>query len=167
MLFRSWAFFLRPGAPTPGHPQGTSGCSEEIAQADPPRPTPPHPPAQPRPTWHVLGAQALPGSFLLFWRLTGSYLHAASSYPTSPPSQCMRPSAPTPWAPWLPAKASVEPHLPSSLLRSLPETVPGSLLWLRAMGTQAAGNSNNQRAEIKGPDPPPSPQSPSFLWQTP
>ena len=63
-----------------------------------PRPPPP-PPAQPRPTWHVLGAQALPGSFLLFWRLMGSYLCAASSYPTSPPSQCTCPSAPTPWAP--------------------------------------------------------------------
>lgn len=92
----------------------------------------------------------------------GSWAHTCMRPPSTQPPRpvCARaPVLPHPGPPWLPAKASMEPHLPSSLLLSLPETVPGSLLWLRVTGTQAAGNSNNQRAEIKGPDLPPSPRA--------
>lgn len=54
-------------------------------------------------------------------------------------------------SPWLPAELQCSPNSP---LLSIPETAACSLLCLRATGTQAAGNSNNQRVEIKGPDPP-------------
>lgn len=75
------------------------------------------------------------------------------TFPTSPPSLCMCPNAATPCVPVASCKATGQPHLPSSPLPSIPETVACCLLWLRATGTQAAGNSNNRRVEIKGPDP--------------
>lgn len=163
-LSATWCPDPRASSGNPRLLRGNSTGRRTVPHSPRPPPSPPPSQGQPGMCW-VLRLYLGP-----FCYSGGSWAHTCVRPPhTQPPHpvSAHAPVLPHPGTPWLPAKASVEPHLPSSLLCSLPETVPGSLLWLRAMGTQAAGNSNNQRAEIKGPDPPPSPQSPSFLRQTP
>lgn len=65
--------------------------------------------------------------------------------------------APTLMPLWLPAVAVVESHFPSSPLLAVPETarnIHAPFSGKGPMGTQVAGNSNNQMAGIKDPESP-------------